>query len=64
LNSPVYIPNLALTGIAPSLAAEVVNWGLSAIVILSAFVFSWINLFVGIGILTVLYGHLREGRPL
>ena len=26
-------------------------------------VFAWLNLFVGSGVLTVLYGYLREGRP-
>lgn len=51
-------------GILQLLAASAGAENLSIILIPLNLLFSWVNLFLGIGVLTVLYGHLYENRPL
>lgn len=37
---------------------------MSTVLLPVSLLFSWINLFLSVGVLTVLYGHLCEGRPI
>jgi len=51
-------------GILQLLAVAAGAESLSVILIPINLLFSWVNLFLGIGVLTVMYGHLCENRPI
>lgn len=56
------IPSVVQSFATVAFGSEVVV--LNIVVVVMALVFSWINTFVGIGVLTVIYGHLAENRPI